>query len=177
MYTIKQFIMVSGTLLLLLTSCARAESLCTIESLILDENLFPEGTRAERLISPVSEKPEESAARSFYYAPSDMFQMVINWHSIRSAKGEFNNYIETAFDTDKYMGPWETPSNTYSSLKADNYHMACGIVHGVYQCRLAATYNGYSVFFRADVGEEGITLSKVNEILQAIDEHMAECVD
>jgi hypothetical protein len=162
---------------LVLTSCTKTQSKCPIESLIIDEHLFPEGTYAESLISPISGKPKESVARSFYYAPYDIFHAVINWHSSRSAKGEFNNDIETGFDTDQYMGPWETPSKVYSSAVADNYYVACGIVHGDYQCRLAATYGNYSVYFRADVGEEGITLQKVNEILQAIDETMAKCVN
>jgi hypothetical protein len=144
--------------------------------LILDEHLLPEETYVERLISPISERPKESVARSFYYAPYDIFHAVINWHSSQSAKDDFNNYLETAFDTDKYMGPWETPSKMYSSPIADNYYAACGIDHSQYQCRLAATYGDYSVYFRAGVGEEGITLLKVNEILQAIDETMAKCV-
>jgi len=162
--------------MLLLVGCAKAPPKCKIETLILDEKLLPEGTYVERLISPISEKPMESAARSFYYAPYDIFHAVINWHSTRSAKKDFDNYLETAFDTDKYMGPWETPSEMYSSPIADNYHVACGI-DGEYQCRLAATYGDYSVYFRAGVGKEGITLQKVNELLQAIDERMAQCVE
>jgi len=145
--------------------------------LILDEHLLPEGTHAERLISPVSEKPQESVARSFYYAPYSIFHMVINWHSARAAESEFNNHLEIAFDTDKYMGPWKTPSKMYSSPIADNYYAACGTDLGFYQCRLVATYGEYSVYFRADVGEEGITLLKVNEFLQAIDQTMAECIN
>jgi hypothetical protein len=144
--------------------------------LIIDEHLLPEGTYVERLISPISEKPKESAARSFYYAPYDIFHVVINWHSARAAKREFNNDLEAAFDTDKYMGPWETPSIMYRSLIADNYQVACG-TDGDYQCRLAATYGDYSIYFRASVGKEGITLQKVNEFLQAIDETMAKCAN
>jgi hypothetical protein len=161
---------------LVLTSCTGTEPKCPIESMIMDEHLLPEGTYVERLISPVSEYPKESVARSFYYAPYDIFHMIVNWHSTRSAKREFNNDIETAFDTDKYMGPWETPGNMYNSQIADNYHVACG-TDRTYQCRLAATYGEYSVYFRADVGDEGITLLKVNELLQAMDETMAQCIN
>lgn len=177
MWRISRFVITWMVLGLILTSCAQTQPKCAIESLIIDEHLLPEGTYVERLISPISEKPDESAARSFYYAPYDIFHAVINWHSTRSAKREFNNYLETAFDTDKYMGPWETPSEMYGSPIADNYHAACGTDHGVYQCRLAATYGDYSVYLRAAVGEEGITLLKVDEILQAIDETMAKCIN
>ena len=162
--------------ILVLTSCTMTQSKCPIESLIINEHLLPEGTYAERLISPISEKPKESAARSFYDAPYDIFHAVINWHSARAAKRDFDNYLETAFDTDKYMGPWETPSQMYNSQIADNYYVACG-TDRTYQCRLAATYGEYSVYFRADVGDEGITLLKVSELLQAIDETMAQCIN
>jgi hypothetical protein len=146
-----------------LASCTETQSKCPIESLIIDEHSLPEGTYAERLISPISEKPKESVARSFYYTPYDIFHAVINWHSARAAKSDFDNYLET-------------PSQMYNSATADNYLAACGTSDGRYQCRLAATYEGYSVYFRADVGEEGITLTKVNEILRTIDETMAACV-
>ena len=131
----------------------------------------------EKLISPVSEKPEESVARSFYYEPSDIFQMVIKWHSAVAAKSEFRSYLNAAFDTDQYMGPWEIPDEIYNSPIADNYHIACGVVHNVYQCRLAATYNDYSLYFRVDVNEQGITMPHVNQILQVIDERMSQCSD
>ena len=177
MWKINRFVIAWIVSVLVLTSCTKTQSKCPIASLIIDENLLPEGTYAERLISPISEKPIDSVARSFYYAPYDIFHAVINWHSARAAKREFSNDRETAFDTDKYMGPWETPSNMYSSSIADNYYAACGTVQSVYQCRLAATYGDYSVYFRAAVGEKGITLIKVNEILRTIDETMAACVN
>jgi hypothetical protein len=176
MWRVNRFVTMWIVLVLTLTSCASTQPKCTIESLILDEKLLPEGTYAERLALAIPEKPKESASRSFYYAPYDIFHAVINWHSARAAKREFNNDIETAFDTDKYMGPWETPGNMFNSQIADNYHVACG-TDRTYQCRLAATYAEYSVYFRADVGDEGITLLKVNEVLQAMDETMAQCIN
>jgi hypothetical protein len=177
MHTANRFVLSCIVFLFLFASCQETQSNCAIENLLLDEKTLPEGTVAERLISPVSEKPDESVARSFYSAPYDIFQMVINWRSDQSARNEYDNYINSAFDSDKYMGPWETPKEMYISTIADNYHIACGNVHSVYQCRFAATYGSYSVFLRADVGSEGITLQKVNEMVQSIDELISQCME
>src|SRR5678815_60620 len=78
MWRTNRFVITWIVLILGLTSCARTKTKCPIESLIIDEHLLPEGTYVERLISPISEKPKESVARSFYYAPYDIFHAVIN---------------------------------------------------------------------------------------------------
>jgi hypothetical protein len=177
MHKANSFAVVIVCLALVLTGCSNRATKCPIETLLLDENLFPKGTHAEPLESPLSEYPKESAARTYYYAPDSVFQEVINWSSDRAAKSEFELRSKSAFDVDKYMGPWETLDELSISSIAQNYHVACGIDGKIYQCRMVATYKGYFVFFRAEVSDQGITLSKVNELLQAIDERMAQCVD
>ena len=162
--------------LLFLNSCSGKHPKCPIETLLLDENLFPKGTYAERLISPVAEYPRDSAGRTHYYAPDSVLQEVINWHSEKSAKDEFDLQLKSAFDVDQFMGPWETLDGLYTSPTAQNYYAACGVASHIYQCRMSSTYKGYSVFFRAEVSEQGITLQKVNELLEAIDERMIQCV-
>lgn len=163
------------SLALALNGCASKPAECPIATLILDENLFPPGTHAEPLESPLPEHPQEGAARSFYLAPDAVFEEVINWRSTTDAKGEFDLHLKSAFDVDQYMGPWWTPNDLYISSKAQNYHAACGVDGKIYQCRMVATYGGYSVFFRAEVSEQGITMSNVNDLLRAIDQRMAEC--
>ena len=169
--------MILTGLMLILVGCSDRVSTCPIETLLLSESLFPEGTHAEPLESPLPEYPKESAAQTFYYAPDAVFHEVVKWHSARDAKREYNLRVKSAFDVDKYMGPWETPDGLYISSLAQNYQMACGIDGKLYQCRMVATYGDYFVFFRAYVSEHGITLAKVNEMLQAIDERMAQCID
>jgi len=177
MHRNNHFVMFFATLILFLNSCSSKPPKCPIETLLLDENFFPQGTHAEQLFSPVPEYPSESAGRTHYYAPDMVLQLVVNWHSGKSAKDEFDFQLTSAFDVDQYMGPWETPDGLYTSSIAQNYHAACGVASHLYQCRMISTYGGYSVFFRAYVSEQGITLQKVNELLQAIDERMTQCVD
>ncbi len=163
--------------ILVLTGCVSKSSICPIETLILNENLFPTGTHAEPLESPLPEFPKESAAQSFYYAPDSVYQEVVKFRSARAAKDELEYYTKAIFDVDKYMGPWLTPEDLYFSSFANNYRAACGIDGQIYQCRMLATYKGYFVFFRAEVSPQGITMTKVNELLQNIDQRMAECTD
>jgi hypothetical protein len=177
MHTNNRLTMVFVALLLFLNSCSSKPPKCSIETLLLDENFFPKGTYTERLVSPVPEYPSESAGRTHYYAPDSVLQEVINWHSEKSAKDEFNLLLKSAFDVDQFMGPWEAPDGLYTSLTAQNYYAACGVASHIYQCRMISTYDGYSVFFRAEVSEQGITSQKVNELLQAVDERMTQCVD
>ena len=174
---LKHFPVVFVVFMLFVSGCSNKAPKCPIETLLLDEDIFPEGTYAEPLISPVPEYPEESAGRTFYYAPDDIFHLVVKWRSASAAKDDFELNLKSAFDVDKYMGPWETPDRMFISSTAQNYYAACGVAHKVNQCRMVATYGGYSVFFRAYVSDQGITLPKVNELLQAIDERMAQCSD
>lgn len=177
MYANNRLAVALTILVLFLISCSNAVPKCPIQLLLLDENLFPSGTQAEQLFSPAPERPKESAGRSYYFPPDLVFHEVINWHSERSAQNEFDLHSKSAFDVDQSMGPWETLDELYISLTAQNYRAACGIAYHIYQCRMLASYNGYSVFFRAFVSDQGITLQKVNELLQAIDERMVQCIE
>jgi len=145
MYTLK-YLTVWASLIFLLTGCTSKPSKCAIESLILEESVFPNETFIEQLISPLPDEPKESAARSFYYAPDAVYHEVINWHSVNAAKRDFESKLKSVFDVDKYMGPWESPDGLYISPMAENYQVACGIAHKIYQCRMIATYSRYSVF-------------------------------
>ena len=144
--------------------------------MLLDASDFPENTILEQLFSPVPEYPEESAGRSYYFAPDFILHQVTNWGSVAAAKRDFNLEVKSAFDVDKYRGPWETPPDLFISSSANNYRASCGEDDHIYQCRMVATYGAYSVFFRSWVSVQGITMAKVNELLQAIDTRMTECI-
>lgn len=151
---------------------------CPIETLILDEKLLPENTFAEKLHSPSTDEPSESASRSFYYAPDSIYHLVVRYDLPKLAKERFVRWSKSAFDVDEHMGPWEVPSGVNSvSVSADEYQIGCGIAHNVYQCRMIATYDEYFVYFKADVSEKGITLHTVEELVRAIDDRMTECTE
>jgi hypothetical protein len=164
---------------LFLMSCTSQKTeACPIDTLILDENLFPQGTHAEELFSPVPDEPLDSAERSFYYAPDLAFQEVIRWDFARAAKVYFDFRAKSVFDVDKYMGPWTSPTElNFQSSAADQYRLACGVASDVYQCRMIATYGEYFVFFRSYITEQGISLTTFEQLLSAIDVKMSQCLD
>ena len=126
----------------------------------------------------IDEKPKESVGRSYYVEPSEVYLEITRWKSNKGAETDYNKATGSVFDVDKYMGPWNTPDDLYVSTAADNYQAACGIDHKVIpQCRMLATYDEYSVYFRADIFPDGITVEKVNQLLKAIDDRMAECLE
>ena len=47
---------------------------------------------------------------------------------------------------------------------------------GITKCVLVATYDEYFVLFQAQVSKGGITLEMVEEMLIAMDQRMAECL-
>ena len=78
---------------------------------------------------------------------------------------------------DEEEGPWERPEEIdYVSPIADNYEFACGKLYRDYKCVLVATYDEYFVLFQAQVSKGGITLEMVEEMLIAMDQRMAECL-
>jgi hypothetical protein len=159
----------------LITGCSSREAKCSIETLVLSGNIFPEGTFVGRLERGVHKEATESAYIHFSHGSNDVINWVDYWRSEKAAKQEFEDMLETVFDVDQYMGPWDTPKDLYTSSEADNYHVACGMVDKQYQCRLVATYKEYSVYLKVEVSDQWITLSKVDEMLRAIDKQMVEC--
>ena len=64
----------------------------------------------------------------------------------------------------------------YVSPITDNYEFACGKSNVDYTCKLVATYDEYFVLFLVDVSKGGIALEMVEEMLIAMDQRMAECL-
>lgn len=159
----------------LVTGCSSRQAKCSVETLVLSENMFPEGTFVGRLEQGVHSEATESAYIQFAHGSNDVINWVDHWKSEKVAKQEFEDMLKTVFDVDQYMGPWEPPKDLYTSSEADNYRVACGMVDKQYQCRLVATYKEYSVYLKVEVSDQWITLAKVDEMLRAIDKQMVDC--
>ncbi len=155
----------------------RPQRSCPVESLILDEELLPPGHYADTLNSPALGESDESASRSFSYKSDAIYNEVFRRPSEKLAKKKFEKWIEVAFNVNEYEGPWERPEEIdYVSPIADNYEFACGKSNVDYTCKLVATYDEYFVLFLVDVSKGGITLEMVEEMLIAMDQRMAECL-
>ena len=70
--------------------------------------------------------------------------------------------------------PWSVPSElSFNSPYTDRMHMECTVVAGSEVCRAIAQYEEYVIVFSSAVGEDGMTISEFNEILEAIDQKFA----
>lgn len=155
----------------------RPQRSCPVESLILDEKLLPEDRSVDPIHSPAYGETDESASRNLYYKNDVIYNLVIRRVSKKQAIYRFEHWVEIAFDVDENEGPWERPEEIdYVSPIADNYEFACGKSNIDYVCTLVATYDEYFVLFLVEVSKQGITLEKVEEMLIAMDQRMAECL-
>lgn len=186
MNIIKHRLIFFGLVVFLLSGCMKAPPECPMDTLMLEESLFPKDTYFEPLVSPIAEYPKSSFAQGFtlelpnedVFAVDSGNYMVIDWGSNKSAKEEFDNGLKISFITDNMSGPWETPKEvTFTSVVADNYYTACGVSLGYYKCRTIAVYGKYSVRLAVSISEQGITYSTYNKLLQAIDDKMAMCIE
>ena len=155
----------------------RPQRSCPVESLILDEELLPPGHYADTLNSPAIGESDESASRRFSYNYDAIYNEVFRRPSEKLAKKKFDYWVEISFPVDENEGPWERPEEIdYVSPIADNYEFACGKSYVYHKCALVATYDEYFVRFQAQVSKGGITLEMVEEMLIAMDQRMAECL-
>ncbi len=94
-----------------------------------------------------------------------------------SAQGNFQRAQATNFPQRASLEPpfSHSPVITYTSPFADQYALGCG-VDTVPACRLYARYGNYFVYmyFDIDAGTgDGLYVTDVTPILQALDQHMA----
>jgi hypothetical protein len=181
----KHHIILFGLVAFLLSGCIKAPPECPMNTLMLEESLFPKDTYFEPLVSPIAEYPKSSFAQGFSLElpNEDVFTVdagnyrIIHWGSNKSAKEEFDQGLKFFFLNHK-IDAWKTPKEaTFTSAVADNYYTACGISFGYYNCKTIAVYGKYSVWLGVSISEKGLTYSIYNKLLQAIDDKMATCAE
>ena len=156
----------------------RPQRSCPVESLILDEELLPPGHYADTY----SIHPPLGSRTKVH---PDVFHTNLMRSTIKLSAGHPKSWrrknsttgSEFHFAVDENEGPWERPEEIdYVSPIADNYEFACGKSNVYHKCALVATYDEYFVRFQAQVSKGGITLEMVEEMLIAMDQRMAECL-
>jgi len=169
--------------LLLLTGCAIQEDLrperdCVIEELLLDQSDYPQNTILNNVISPIAEKPLESAGQSANYNNSATFQETVRYFSNENAVAEYDKVQKIVFDPDEIVGLWETPPILdLGNLSADRHEIACGnVVSFGKRCYMIGQYEEYYVFFRADISSKGVTHEIFRDLVLRIDDEMSACL-
>lgn len=152
---------------------------CPVKFLLLSVNEFPKGAKAEGIISPISDEPEESAWRRYKSLNDVVYQEVIRHLSNKAAKDLYDRYLNSMFKTGENYGPWEKPSELdFSSSAASNYKVSCGNLDGIrYMCILDAQYQEYSILLTSSISDQGITVQDFNVLLNAVDRRMELCLN
>jgi hypothetical protein len=169
---------------LLLTGCTSRDNLksvrdCPIEQLLLDQSDYPPNTILNEVISPVADKPIESADQSAGYLESGLFQVVIRYSSSEKAAAEYDAREKSVFAPEEVIGSWEIPPVlNLNNLSADRYEIACGnVVSFGKRCYMIGQYEKHYVFFRADIVDNGVTHEVFRDLVLKINDRMASCLN
>ncbi|MBV6467484.1 MAG: hypothetical protein PGMFKBFP_02846 [Anaerolineales bacterium] len=150
---------------------------CQIGELLLSDMDFPSGTFVDPISSPVSEYPEESAGRTAVFSDDLIYHVVGRYLSSDGAQRKFADSFDLAFDDNKYEGPWAAPSGfSYTSSIANQFYVACGNTGTKHQCRMIGQYEEYYVFFFSYVSDSGMNITIYQDLLDKIDDKMAQCL-
>lgn len=150
---------------------------CPVETLVLDGAVFPPGSNAGSLESPLPEAAWASAGRTFYLPRGVAGHSVYQHKTPRIAAEEFLANKRAQFAQDENLGPWATPGElTYRSPIADQYYVACGNEWGNEMCIMIAQYEEYFVLVTAHMSEDGMTYADFERVLRAVDEKMSACL-
>ena len=178
----KKFILLALLIPVLLLGCQPKEGPCNIMSVILEEDFFPGRVHAEPIDSPIPDAPPESAER-IYLVKTDFSTDVVQLDIMNFISGETaSNFLERGekqrFRTDSYRGQWKTPEKLADlNLAPDQYRMACGVVLSNRTCRWLARYQGYYLYLRADISENGVTEDVFLGAVKEINSRMVECLE
>ncbi len=150
---------------------------CPIKSLVLDETVFPPGSHASFLESPLPYAAWASAGRTIYLPRGIANHDVYQHKTPKLAAEDFLANKKARFAEDEHTGPWSTPSEvSYRSPIADQYYVACGNEWGAQLCIMVAQYEEYYVLVTAHISEDGMTYADLEKVLRAVDEKMSHCL-
>ena len=154
----------------------------SIEKLLLDESVFPDGFRAIRPFDPEERIAAEQIARNFLTekchpllvgAGQDVYRF---YGGADSAAEAYPEQIAIWFSPNR--GDWSTPPElSYESVVADQYRFGCYYDEDFYckRCQAVAQYGEYIVLFSAHLDPDHpacLSFTDLERILAAIDERM-----
>lgn len=147
---------------------------CPIEMLVLDASVFPPGSLADPIMSPLPDAPTESAGITIGWSRGLANHNVLRMRSAAMADKEFQRERKWQFYPEE---TWETPGSLfYRSPTADQYYVACGTPRHTHMCQMIAQYEEYYVYLVVHMDPETMGIRDLERILRAIDENMGRCL-
>ena len=156
---------------------------CEIETLLVDESVFPRGWEQQGLPSSeqatisfgVEKRGTGFSTRTRGVAVQDVYRAF----NARAAATGYRDF-RSLFSVRKEETEWTLPAElTYRSQVADQYRLACSTHRpsGVERCQFVGQYRMYLVSFHTYMSTQMMTYDDFEHILQDIDQRMAKCLN
>ena len=156
---------------------------CEIETLLVDESIFPEGWKEQG--PPRSKEATASlgvekigtgfSTRTRGVAIQDVYRAYDTRAAVTGYK-DLMSFFSVREDETEWVLPIEL---TYRSQVADQFRLGCSTHRpsGVQRCQFIGQYGVYLVKFHTYMSSDLMTYEHLEHILQDIDQRMAECLD
>ena len=122
----------------------------------------------------------ENVELYFYAYGGGALERIWRFTSSEDASQAFERQMGYVFRNGEFNTPWTVPVElSYYSSVADQFHYACATFEGQPSpgCAYVAQYGVYVVHFQTSMLPGLMTCSDLENVLQAIDERMAQYVD
>jgi hypothetical protein len=171
----------------LLTAC-QSWSYPPIEDMLLDESAFPVGWSVSTDgADPIPRAPwtgstnvVENVELYFYAYGGGALERIWRFMSSEDASQAFEHQMRYVFRNGEFNTPWAVPAElSYHSSVASQFHYACATFDGQPSpgCAYVAQYGVHVVHFQTSMLPGLMTYSDLENVLQAIDERMAQYTD
>jgi hypothetical protein len=158
-------------------------ALCEIETLLVDEAVFPEGWTQQGIPdsrgAPASFGVERIGIGFSTRIRGVAGQAVYRAFDIRAAVAGYRDFM-SYFSVREGETEWSLPTEfTWRSQIADQFRLGCSTHRssGVQRCQFIGQYDVYLVRFHTYMSSDLMTYEDLECILQDIDLRMAECLD
>jgi hypothetical protein len=151
---------------------------CSIETLLIDENVVPTAWKFNMAGVPAKRFGVEFETVYFVSEYGGGIQDVYREWSERAADKAYREMVATNFGERAALAAWTVPSGlTYQSSIANQAQLGCttDVVRRSRHCQYIGLYGPYVVLFLADMSEV-MTYADFEFVLQSIDQRMSDCL-
>ena len=153
---------------------------CSLETLLLDEDILPETWRIGFVGDPADRFGVEFEFMRFTsrIGGRGFYAVYREWDE-RKALRSWRSLTDSYFNVREGWTAWILPSElTYQSSLADQLRLGCTTEYATEQqrCQFTAQYEVYIVWFDIDISKV-MTYSDLERLLKDIDHRMAACLE
>lgn len=145
---------------------------------LLNADSYPEGAIVGDVLFPLSDSTIKSSGSTVYLGRGIAVQEVYPYSTERRAEEDFEYEFQSPdFSSSLPDKRWQIPDELKDfESKADQFALACGMIHGIPICRIIARYNNYFVQLSSYMYPDEMTYAEFEKVIQDLDQRMSGCV-